>query len=73
METKPLPLLLDERAAAAFSGINMYTMRCMRRERRGPPVVKIGRLVRFRPADLIAFAAEHLVQPSELPAVRRAR
>ena len=70
MEAKPaIPLLLDEIGADAYSGINRFTLRFLRRERRGPVVVKIGRSVRYRPEDLDAFIQANRVAPSDLPSV----
>ena len=65
------PLLLDERAAEAYSGIGRFKLRGLRRERRGPVVVKLGRSVRYRPEDLAAYVAAHVCAPSDLPAVKR--
>jgi Helix-turn-helix domain len=70
MEARPaIPLLLDEVAAEEYSGINKYTLRCLRRERRGPVVVRLGRSIRFRPEDLDAFVAANRVAPADLPSV----
>lgn len=65
------PLLLDETEAEKFSGINKYTLREFRRERRGPVLVKIGRAVRYRPEDLTRFVNAHRVAPKDLPPVQR--
>jgi predicted DNA-binding transcriptional regulator AlpA len=70
-EVSPLPLLLDEIAAEAFSGISRYALRGLRRERRGPVVVKLGRSVRFRPEDLAAYVAANACAPCDLPPVKR--
>lgn len=70
MEAKPaIPLLLDEIGAEEFSGINRYTLRCLRRERRGPVVVRLGRSIRFRPEDLAAYVEANRVAPADLPSI----
>lgn len=48
--------LLDYEAAAARLGTTVRHLRGLH-ERREIPVIKVGRLVRFDPADLDAYAA----------------
>lgn len=50
------PALLDIDAAAARLGVNVRYMRHLILERR-IPYIKVGRLVRFDPADLDDFVA----------------
>ncbi|HEY8612998.1 MAG TPA: helix-turn-helix domain-containing protein [Roseomonas sp.] len=54
--TENLPALLDVPAAAARLGVPVSFVRRLVHERR-VPFVKVGRLVRFDPADLEAFIA----------------
>ena len=63
MSSFPLPqdpgALLDTPAAAAFLRLSTNTLIAWRHERRGPKYLKLGdRAVRYRLADLIAFAKE---------------
>jgi predicted DNA-binding transcriptional regulator AlpA len=53
--------VLNEREAAEVVGCSVALMRKWRLFREGPPYVKIGRLVRYRQADLDAFLDAHLV------------
>jgi predicted DNA-binding transcriptional regulator AlpA len=49
--------LLDERQAADLLGVSVALMRKLRRLGTGPVVTRIGRLVRYAEADLLAFIA----------------
>jgi excisionase family DNA binding protein len=49
--------LMDERQAALILGLSPSTLEKLRRRNRGPKAVKIGRLVRYRRADLEAWTA----------------
>ena len=49
------PLVLDQQAAAHALGLSASTLRRWAREGRGPAVLRIGRLVRYRPEDLDRF------------------
>jgi predicted DNA-binding transcriptional regulator AlpA len=56
------PKLLDAPRAAEFLGISRNTLagwRCSKRY--SVPYIKIGRLVRYRQADLVAFLDSHHV------------
>lgn len=44
--------LMDESALAAFIGVAVQTLQKWRWQRSGPAFVKIGRLVRYRRADV---------------------
>ena len=66
-----MALLLNEIEAAAFSGVNRFTLRALRRARRGPVLVRLGRSVRYRPEDLAAYVAANACAPCDLPPVRR--
>ncbi|MBA3463711.1 MAG: helix-turn-helix domain-containing protein [Deltaproteobacteria bacterium] len=52
-----VPDLLDERALAARLGVSCSTIQSWRYTSRGPRFLKIGRLVRYRRADVDAFLA----------------
>ncbi len=53
--------LLDEKRLCAELGISPVTATKWRRRADGPPFVKIGRLVRYRRADLNAWIASHTI------------
>lgn len=52
--------LVDERAAAEYLGVALRTVQWWRVVGRGPRFVKLGRLVRYRIGDLVAFVEERL-------------
>jgi predicted DNA-binding transcriptional regulator AlpA len=57
------PKLLDPPAAAEFLSISKITLagwRCSKRY--SLPYIKIGRLVRYRQSDLVAFLESHHVR-----------
>ena len=49
--------LLDEARLAARLGVSRSTLQSWRYSRRGPRYIKIGRLIRYRNADVDAFLA----------------
>jgi excisionase family DNA binding protein len=49
------PIVFDQQSAARALGVSVSTLRRWARDGNGPTVVKIGRLVRYRPADLDRF------------------
>ena len=53
--------LLDEEAAALLVGMTVSTLQKKRVTGNGPPYVKMGRSVRYRPDDLESFVAERVV------------
>ena len=53
--------LLDEEAAAPLVGMTVSTLQKKRVTGDGPPYVKMGRSVRYRPDDLESFVAERVV------------
>ena len=55
--------LLDSDAAAGWLGVTPYTLRRWRSEGRGPGWVRVGRLARYRLADLVAYAEANAVKP----------
>jgi hypothetical protein len=58
--TEPL-FLLDERGAARFLGLQPRTLQAWRHSGGGPPYVVISsRCIRYRIADLEAFAADRV-------------
>jgi hypothetical protein len=69
MDTKQSAALeasLNEHGAAAFLGIKPATLRVWRSTRRYDlPYIKVGRSVRYRPADLTAFVERQRVTAAE--------
>ena len=53
--------LLTEKEASALYKVSLGFLRKMRLIGGGPPYLKIGRMVRYRPADLQGFFDSHLV------------
>jgi predicted DNA-binding transcriptional regulator AlpA len=61
--------LLEEEAAAPLIGWSVSTLQKKRVAGDGPPFVKLGRSVRYRPEDLEAYVAARVVSStSELRA-----
>ena len=56
--------LMNERDAAALLGLSAATLRAWRFQRRGPAFARLGRAVRYRRADLVAFLESATVSPS---------
>jgi len=61
-------ILWDENELSAKSGIAVSTLQKQRMRGDGIPFVKLGRLVRYRPADCAAFFAERVVRSTSEPA-----
>lgn len=58
-ETEPLAPLLPVPEAARVLGVSPGRLRNLMLQRRAPRCVRIGRSVRFRPSDLVAWIASH--------------
>ena len=56
--TSPVPALMNEREAAAALNLSHRTLQAWRVRGGGPPFVKVGANVRYRPADLEAWLVE---------------
>lgn len=54
--------LWDEEKVAAYSGCAASSLQKRRMRGDGPQFVKLGRLVRYRPEDVKAWVASHVVQ-----------
>jgi hypothetical protein len=54
---------LDERDVARKRKVSVRTVQEERYRGTGAPYVKIGRLIRYRPSDVAAYLARHLVVP----------
>lgn len=53
--------MLDERELSMEYGISVKTAQRWRAERTGPAYVKVGRLVRYRPADVEAWLESRII------------
>ena len=51
-----VPLVGEERAAELLGGLSVRTLQRWRQDSRGPRFVRVGRLIRYRPEDIAAFA-----------------
>lgn len=58
---EPNDLLWDERQHAAYRGCAVSSLQKERVRGDGPPFVKMGRLVRYRPGDVRAWVAARIV------------
>lgn len=56
------PEILNERQVQEVYGFSIPYLRRARRERRGPKFLKLGKLVRYRKADLEAFISSGAVE-----------
>jgi predicted DNA-binding transcriptional regulator AlpA len=50
--------LLSMEEVAEILGVPMTTMRYWRKRREGPPSFRVGKFVKYRPADVRAFIEE---------------
>lgn len=55
--------LLTEAEAGKILGWSVVTLQTRRWKGQPPRYVKLGRNVRYRPEDLQAFLADHVVEP----------
>lgn len=58
--------LMDEAALSAFVGVTMKTLQKWRWQRTGPAFVKMGRLIRYRRADVDAWLESRLVATRDM-------
>lgn len=56
--------LITEPEAAEFLRMSPGGLANARRDQRGPPFIKIGRMVRYRTKDLLRYVDEHARQPN---------
>ncbi len=54
----------NEQEAAAILGCSVAMLRKCRLLRRGPAYIKVGRLVRYREADLAAYLDANRIDPT---------
>jgi predicted DNA-binding transcriptional regulator AlpA len=56
------PEILNERQVQEVYGFSVPYLRRARRERRGPRFLKVGKLVRYRKADIEVYLSAHTVE-----------
>jgi hypothetical protein len=56
--------LLDERDAARVLSCSIAVLRKWRLLRKGPAYCRVGRLVRYRKSDLVAYLQANRVEPA---------
>ena len=61
--------LLNTEAASALLGCTPAALVKFRTERRGPPYVKVGRLIRYRRLDLVRWIRSQRVSPDQAPRI----
>ena len=59
----------NERQVQEVYGFSIAYLRRARRERRGPRFLKVGKLVRYRRADIEAYLSAHAVETADKPAI----
>jgi predicted DNA-binding transcriptional regulator AlpA len=65
---------LTDRDAAQLLGLSVATLRAWRLQQRGPRFVRLGRAVRYLPADLERFIEANAVErPTDLSLTRASR
>jgi hypothetical protein len=65
-------LVVREREAGRLLGVSVAALRRWRRERRGPPFVRLERCIGYRVADLEAFVATNTVTQRNTNGMRTA-
>ena len=58
-------ILVDEETAASRLDMSERNLRALRDAGTGPRFARVGRLVRYRPADLAEWAASRIVEGKE--------
>jgi predicted DNA-binding transcriptional regulator AlpA len=54
-QTTDLSAIVTEKEAARFLSMSFRTLQSWRSERKGPPYLKLGRSIRYRMSDLLAW------------------
>ena len=63
MNTETISKVVNEHVAAKVTGKSVQTLRNERHLRKGCPYLKLGRSVRYRLDDLIAYLDKHRIDP----------
>jgi hypothetical protein len=64
--------VLNEREVWEEYGFTIPFLRRARRERRGPRFLKVGKMVRYRRADVEAYLSAHVVETTDRQTVHSA-
>jgi Helix-turn-helix domain len=67
MPRKITSRLLNTEAASALLRCSPAALAKFRTERRGPPYVRVGRLIRYRHRDLLRWINSQRVSPEQSP------
>jgi excisionase family DNA binding protein len=54
-------VLLDPEEVAKMLGVRVRTLQTWRSRRQGPTYVKVGKLVRYKSADVMAYIERHRI------------
>ena len=57
--------LWTEKVAAQFRGCSVSTLQKERHRHTGMPYLKLGRLVRYRPEDVMAYCFQRRIDPND--------
>jgi predicted DNA-binding transcriptional regulator AlpA len=66
------PILLDEVGIERLTGISKHQLRALRGAGRGPNLVRVGRLVKYRLADVERWLSENTVSAADFKVAKRA-
>ena len=55
------PEILNEKQVKECFGLSVAYLRRARREKKGPSFLKLGRMVRYRRADVESYLSAHMV------------
>jgi predicted DNA-binding transcriptional regulator AlpA len=58
--------VVNDQESAEILGVAPQTLRNWRSLRKGPPYLKIGRVVRYREEDLIAYLDKRRIDPEKV-------
>jgi predicted DNA-binding transcriptional regulator AlpA len=62
--------VLNEREVWEEYGFTIPFLRRARRERRGPQFIKVGKMVRYRRADIETYLSAHVIRTNDQVAVQ---
>ena len=57
-----VPIAVDEKTAAALTGVSVSSLQKMRMRGDGPPYAKMGQRVRYQPDALRRWVEQHVVR-----------
>lgn len=64
---------LTDREAAKILGLGVQTLRNYRHVCKGPAYIKLGRAIRYREADLLAYIEKNRIDPERSEDTRRGK